>query len=120
MRVMRVLKLCLPLIFVAAAFSQNSTDRAYLAIRNNDLVALRTLTKDHGLNEKDADGQTPLMLAAAFGSLDAMKLLLANGADVRAVSGDGVTALHWAAGDVRKVRLLLDGGAEADTFSLLG
>ena len=117
---MRILKLCLLFIFVSAVFAQNSVDRSYLSIRNNDLVALRTLTKDHGLNEKDAEGQTPLMFAAAFGSVDAMKLLIANGADPKAVSDAGVTALHLAAGDARKVRLLLEGGADVNKSSLIG
>jgi len=117
---MRILKLCLLLIVVSAAFAQNSTDRAYVSVRNNDLAALRTLTKDHGLNDKDAEGQTPLMFAAAFGSLDAMKLLIANGADAKAVSEAGVTALHLAVGDVRKVRLLLENGADVNKASLVG
>ena len=117
---MRILKFCLLFIFVSAVFAQNSADRSYLSIRNNDLVALRTLTKDRGLNEKDAEGQTPLMFAAAFGSLDAMKLLIANGADPKAVSEAGVTALHLAAGDARKVRLLLEGGADVNKSSLIG
>ena len=117
---MRILKLCLLLIVVSASFAENSTDRAYVSIRNNDLAAIRTLTKDHGLNDKDAEGQTPLMFAAAFGSLDAMKLLIANGADAKAVSDAGVTALHLAAGDARKVRLLLENGADANKPSLLG
>ena len=117
---MRIFKLCLLFIFVSSTFAQNSIDRSYLSIRNNDLVALRTLTKDHGLNEKDAEGQTPLMFAAAFGSLDAMKLLIANGADPKAVSEAGVTALHLAAGDARKVRLLLEGGVDVNKSSLIG
>ena len=117
---MRILKLCLLLIVVSASFAENSTDRAYVSIRNNDLAAIRTLTKDHGLNDKDAEGQTPLMFAAAFGSLDAMKLLIANGADAKAVNAAGITALHLAVGDARKVRLLLENGADVNTSSLLG
>jgi ankyrin repeat protein len=116
----RILKICLLLIVVSAASAQNSVDQAYVSIRNNDLVALRPLTKDHGLNEKDAEGQTPLMFAAAFGSFDAMKLLIANGADAKAVNAAGITALHLAVGDARKVRLLLENGADVNTSSLLG
>jgi ankyrin repeat protein len=117
---MRIFRFCILLVVVSVAFAENSIDQAYVSIRNNDLVALRTLTKDHGLNEKDAEGQTPLMFAAAFGSLDAMKLLTANGADAKAVSEAGVTALHLAAGDARKVRLLLENGADVNKASLLG
>jgi ankyrin repeat protein len=117
---MRILNISLLFVFVSASFAQSSADKAYVSIRNNDLDALRGLTKDRGLNDKDTEGQTPLMFAAAFGSIDATKLLIANGADAKAVSGAGVTALHWAAGDPRKVRLLLENGADVSRSSLNG
>ena len=116
---MRIPRFCLLLIIVSAAFAENSIDRAYVYVRNNDLAALRSLTKE-GVNERDAEGQTPLMFAAAFGSLDAMKVLIANGADSKAVSEAGVTALHLAVGDARKARLLLENGADVNKPSLLG
>ena len=117
---MRIPRFCfLLLIIVSAAFEENSIDRAYVFVRNNDLTALRSLTKE-GLNERDAEGQTPLMFAAAFGSLDAMKLLIANGADAKTVSEAGVTALHLAVGDARKARLLLENGADVNKPSCLG
>jgi ankyrin repeat protein len=53
-------------------FAQTASDSIYIAIRNNDLPALRALIKDSGADLKDSRGQTPLMIAAAFGSLDAM------------------------------------------------
>ena len=60
------------------------------------------------------------MLASAFGSLDAVRALLAAGADARAVSSSGVTALHWAATNVEKTRALLDAGADVNAASQLG
>ena len=42
------------------------------------------------------------------------------GADVRAVSTGGVTALHWAAANPAKVRLLLDAGADVNAASQIG
>ena len=60
------------------------------------------------------------MFAAAFGSLEAMKLLISSGADAKAESEAGVTALHWCTGDVSKVRLLLDQGADVNKASRLG
>jgi ankyrin repeat protein len=103
-----------------AAFAQNLSDRFYQSIRNDDLATLRVLVKDNGANVKDPRGQTPLMFAAAFGSLEAMKLLISSGADAKAESEAGVTALHWCAGDVAKVRLLLDQGAQVNKASRLG
>ena len=60
------------------------------------------------------------MVAAAFGSPQAMRLLLASGADVRAVSSAGVTALHWAAPSEVKVQLLLEAGADVNVVTQLG
>ena len=81
---------------------------------------VKTLVRENGVDARDAQGQTPLMLAAAFGSPEAVRLLIANGADVSATSNGGVTALHWAAMDVGKTRLLLDAGADVHAVSQVG
>jgi ankyrin repeat protein len=60
------------------------------------------------------------MLAAAYGSLDAFKLLLDSGADANAVSEFGVTALHWAVGDAKKAQLLLNKGVDVNAKSQIG
>ena len=51
--------------------------------------------------------------AAMNGDRDAVRQLLKQGADVNAVQGDGVTALHWAAtrGDAEMASMLLVAGA---------
>jgi ankyrin repeat protein len=51
--------------------------------------------------------------AAMSGDRDAVRQLLKQGADVNAVQGDGVTALHWAAtlGDAEMAAMLLTAGA---------
>lgn len=51
--------------------------------------------------------------AAMTGDREAVRQLLKQGADVNAVQGDGVTALHWAAtlGDAEMASMLLTAGA---------
>lgn len=48
----------------------------YLPIRNNDLATLRQLIREPGPTARDAQGNSPLMYAAALGSVDGMRLLL--------------------------------------------
>ena len=59
-------------------------------------------------------GLTPLSWAASFGHVETVEWLLDNGADVRALSRDNVTALHSAAflGRAKIARLLLERGAD--------
>jgi ankyrin repeat protein len=117
------LKATAVLLFLAGtlcAQAPPADERFYRAIRQNDLAALRTLAASDGVNSKDGLGQTPLMLASAFGSVDAVRLLLAAEGDARAASNSGVTALHWAATQPDKARLLVDAGADVDAISQLG
>ena len=74
-----------------------------------------------GVNLRDRrGGVTPLMHAAALGSLDTMRLLLDKGADLNAKSAAGATALMWAAADPAKVRLLVERGADVKAVSESG
>jgi ankyrin repeat protein len=114
-----------PIILVLAfVFSISAqppqSDSFYQAIRNDNLPVLRELVKAQGANVKDAAEQTPLMFAAAFGSRDAVSVLVESGADVNATSKAGLTALHLAWRDEAVVRLLLDHGANVNARSLLG
>lgn len=95
-------------------------DRFYEAIRSNDLAALGALIRSDGVDAKDPQNRTPLMVAAGFGSADAVKMLIAAGADVRASNGAGLTALHYAADDPAKARLLLDAGADVHAVTEMG
>jgi ankyrin repeat protein len=90
----------------------------YTAIRVDDLPRVRTLAATRGAaNMADTQGETPLMYAAEAGSVDAIKLLVAAGADVNQQSASGATALMLAATDLAKTRALLDAGADPNRTS---
>ncbi|XP_057784653.1 protein VAPYRIN-like [Salvia miltiorrhiza] len=71
------------------------------------------LVKD-GVECRDKEGRTPLLLAAGKGHLRTAKVLVAAGANVDARSKDGRTALYRAAavGDRPMVEMLLRAGAD--------
>ena len=68
------------------------------------------------------DGFTPLHLAAFFGQLDAARVLVERGADVHAVSRNGLAfpplQSAVAAGELEIAQLLLDAGARPDERNL--
>jgi ankyrin repeat protein len=83
------------------------------AIRRGDLALLESqLREGTPPNVHAADGTTPLMLAALYGTPEMVELLLAHGADPNAVDKRGATALVFAAGDARKVEALVACGAD--------
>lgn len=100
----------------AIVFAQDDSAKGNLlvATRQGDAAVVSTLLKA-GVdpNTRDGIGATALMHAAAFGSLETLRVLLDGAADVNASSNGGGTALIWATADPAKVRLLLDRGADA-------
>ncbi len=113
------------LIGTSAVFAQDtalSSDAFYSAIRADDLARLDAILA-RGTNPDIADprgGATPLMYAAAIGSIQSMTRLLDTGAAVNASNSTGATALMWAATDISKVRLLLSRGADPKAVSQRG
>lgn len=82
-------------------------------IRAGDVPAVRVrLTAASSPDQADETGATPLMYAAAVGSIDTMRTLLDAGAGVSTAGRDGMTPLMWATGDLAKVRLLVERGAD--------
>eukprot|EP01052_Picozoa_sp_SAG31_P017551 SAG31_NODE_1204_length_9412_cov_3.727585_8_plen_554_part_00 len=73
----------------------------------------------HMLQQKDANGRTPLHAAAEGGSESTMELLLANGADVNALDNSATSALMLAAAEapVRCLEMLLAHGATCEAAS---
>ena len=106
-----------------AVFAQESKQEHILfqAIRRGDTELLRgALRAGTPPDVRASDGTTPLMAAALHGSAEMVSALLDAGADPRAVSEAGVTALLWGAWDANKVRLLLERGADPNARSALG
>ena len=65
---------------------------------------------------------SPVADAAMRGDTAAVRTLIAQGSDVNAAQGDGMTALHWAAlnGDVKTMDVLLAAKAKVDALTRLG
>ena len=79
------------------------------AIDNPDVTRL-LLERGANASVRSADGQTPLVLAAArFGAIDVLKLLLEHGASLE---NQPVLARAASAGDAAQMRLLIDRGSK--------
>jgi ankyrin repeat protein/mono/diheme cytochrome c family protein len=91
------------------------------AIRNGDEQAIRKLL-DNGadVNARDAEGNTPLILASFYASPQCLELLIDKGADVNATNKAGATALIRAATSYEKTRLLVAAGANVRVRTALG
>jgi len=83
--------------------------------------ALDHLTREEGGSDGEYiaigdDSVTPLMLAAAEGSVRKVKRLIARGANVNARNRQGATALMYAilSGSVEVARILIENGADVD------
>ncbi len=110
-------------ITAVALFAGPATDNhaeLFQAIRNGDLGVIRSARSTGMLEARDSRGATPLMYAAAFGSIDAIKMLIEAGADVNAKNNFGATALLWCARDGEKARLLIEHGADVNARSKQG
>ncbi|OAA71386.1 Ankyrin repeat-containing domain protein [Cordyceps fumosorosea ARSEF 2679] len=78
------------------------------------------------IEARNKDGETPLLYAAAHGSIRQLRLLMDAGADAQARTEDGETALHMAAGTpeaswagmsrdaVEKIALLIEAGVDVN------
>ena len=75
---------CLLAMLALAAVAQ-TPDPVFSAIRENHLAGLKELLRQKtNATTADTRGVTPLMYAAQVGSVEAMRLLIEQGADVNA------------------------------------
>lgn len=93
--------------------AEQAQDELPRAIRDGDEKRVGELLKaGANVNERDADGTTPLILAALYAGPDCVKLLLDKGAEVDTANDAGVTPLVQAATNFEKVKLLIAAGAK--------
>uniref|UniRef100_S4RLR0 M-phase phosphoprotein 8 n=1 Tax=Petromyzon marinus TaxID=7757 RepID=S4RLR0_PETMA len=88
------------------------------AVRTGDMHTVRAAltTQPHQVDHEDGTGMTLVMLAAAFGHLDILRLLIRSGANVNARQKNGSTALIYAAekNHLSTLALLLENGARVN------
>ncbi|HYI95846.1 MAG TPA: ankyrin repeat domain-containing protein [Bryobacteraceae bacterium] len=90
-----------------------SPEDLFKSIRNNDLPRLKQLVGDQStLKQADARGTTALHYAAAFGSVESVKILLDAGAEVNVKNAGDATPLLLAAPAPQKVAALLAKSAD--------
>lgn len=80
------------------------------------------IEKGADVHVRDADGSTPLILAAFHGQVAAVQRLLSAGSDIHASDNDGYTALMWASykGRNEAANILLQSGADSNATSREG
>ena len=96
-------------------FAANGTNTVFAFAKSGEEKALRRLldATPQLVNQRDADGSTPLAYAAQAGRTNTLRLLLARGAGVDATNRLGMAPLWWAAWHSRDaaVTMLLAAGA---------
>lgn len=97
-------------------FPQILSYTSYLLLGNytcaNGLPSMQVLQQNIDINERDSDGLTALMYAAAAGHKEVAELLLAQGARLSDVDNHRRSPIHWAvlSRRVDLLRLLLSHG----------
>src|SRR5262249_26119635 len=91
------------------------------AIRNADAqVARKLLDNGADVNARDAEGNTPLILASFYADPECVELLIEKGADEKGANRAGARALPGAARSYEKPRLLVAAGAKVRVRTALG
>ncbi|MDC7235830.1 MAG: ankyrin repeat domain-containing protein [Spirochaetales bacterium] len=94
---------------------ENSNDSLHSLVQNRNTAGLEELFKINvDVNERNADGQTALHVAAQAGNSEIARLLLFQKADPDALDNNGKTPLHlaMAGGHDETVSVLVEGGAD--------
>jgi len=92
-----------------------------VALRQDDRAGWeREWKAQAGADRRDDLGNTPLMVAVQVGTVESVRWLLEQGADVHATNRAGATALLRGVGRPEVVALLLGHGAKANVATVLG
>lgn len=98
-----------------------AADGVFKAIRDNNLNALKSFLKDSTtIAVRGRSGDTPLHYAASVGSADAVRLLIATGADVNSRNKIDATPLILGAWDFERTKALVEAGADVNASSKSG
>jgi ankyrin repeat protein len=109
------------LLLAAALPAMAGSAELFAAIRAGDSRVVKAQLRDPGLREaRNGDGLTPLQYAVLTAGPRVMREVLDAGADVNAATAEGVTALHMAAYDLEKTRLLVSRGANVNAATKAG
>jgi len=95
-------------------YGQASSVSIHMAALQGNLEAIQQhIASGSDLDQKDAYGSTPLIIATTFGKTDVAKILIEGGADLEITNNEGSTPLHIAAlfGRSAIVEALLNHGA---------
>ena len=106
----------------AKAVNRTGATAMYLACTNGNAAIIEKLLAA-GVDANGpitAEKETPLMLAAFTGNVNAVKTLLDHGAEINAQQARGQTALMWAASESHAsvVKFLVDRGADVKATSV--
>jgi len=107
----------------ALAMPASADETVYDLINNEDMDAFSDLVAiGYDIDEQDADGFSPLMVASALGKEKFVRFLVHNNANVNKRSYAGLTAMHRAAqaGHNNIIDVLISAGANVNIPDFAG
>ena len=119
-----VAALCSPVLLRAAdrpAAAASTFAEFAQVIRTDNLPALSILAHgSSGINATNSSGNTPLHYAATYGSVRAVRALLAAGANPNARNASGATPLLYGAWNLERTRALAEKGGDVKAANKQG